>query len=72
MSLPFSTPPSKVSLTPFKVAIPKSKIRDLEVLLSIPSFAPRTYENSQTDGRYGVNTNWLKAMWNLWQQSYDW
>lgn len=74
MSLPFSTPPStaKTSITPFKVAVPQAKIVELETLLKIAKFAPHTYENSQTDRRYGVGTDWLVTMRDLWLRSYSW
>ncbi|KAJ5334940.1 hypothetical protein N7452_007343 [Penicillium brevicompactum] len=72
MSLPFGTPPSGVSLTPFKVSIPKAKISELRTLLEVARFAPHTYENSQTDRRYGVGTDWLVTMRDLWLRSYKW
>jgi hypothetical protein len=74
MSLPFSTPPSaaKISLTPFKVAVPQVKLDELETLLKLAKFAPHTYENSQTDRRYGVGTDWLITMRDLWLRSYNW
>jgi microsomal epoxide hydrolase len=72
MSLPFSNSPSGVSLTPFNVAIPEEKLSLLKGFLDLAKFAPPTYENSQTDRRYGVDTNWLVTMSNLWRNSYDW
>jgi microsomal epoxide hydrolase len=72
MSLPFSTPPSKVSLVPFKAGVPEAKINLLRAFLDLAKFAPPTYENSQTDRRYGVDTDWLVTMSKLWRQSYDW
>ncbi|CDM31988.1 hypothetical protein DTO013E5_9654 [Penicillium roqueforti] len=74
MSLLFSSPPSKAtaSLTPFKAAIPKAKLVELETLIKIAKVAPPTYENSQTDHRYGVNRDWLVNMQDQWLRSYDW
>ncbi|CAP85718.1 Pc20g03890 [Penicillium rubens Wisconsin 54-1255] len=74
MSLPFSTPPSKAtaSLTPFKATIPQAKLDELETLIKIAKIAPRTYENSQTDHRYGVSTDWLVTMRDRWLKSYNW
>jgi microsomal epoxide hydrolase len=74
MSLPFSTLPStaKTSITPFKLAVPKAKLVELETLLKVAKFAPHTYENSQTDRRYGVSTDWLVTMRDLWLWSYSW
>ena len=72
MALPFSTPPTEASLTPFKVSIPKAKISELQTLLQVAKFAPHTYENSQVDRRYGVGTDWLVTMRDLWLRSYSW
>lgn len=74
MSLPFSTPPSTTtaSLTPFKVTIPKAQLGELETLIKIAKLAPHTYENSQTDRRYGVTTDWLVTMRDQWLRSYHW
>lgn len=74
MSVPFGILPSApgVSPTPFKVAIPKAKISELETFLKVARFAPHTYENSQTDRRYGVGTDWLVTMRDLWLRSYNW
>ncbi|KAJ5154491.1 uncharacterized protein N7500_009930 [Penicillium coprophilum] len=72
--LPFSIPPSTAtaSLTPFKSAIPNAKLIELETLLKAAKFAPPTYENSQLDRRYGVSTDWLVTMRDLWLRSYHW
>lgn len=73
MSLPFSTlPTAKASITPFKATIPKAKLDELETLLKVAKFAPHTYENLQTDRRYGVSTDWLVTMRDLWLRSYRW
>jgi microsomal epoxide hydrolase len=74
MSLPFSTPPSKAtaSLIPFKATIPQAKLDELETLIKIAKIAPPTYENSQTDHRYGVSTDWLVMMRDRWLRSYNW
>jgi Epoxide hydrolase N terminus. len=74
MSLPFSTPPSTAtaSLTPFKAIIPEAKLVELETLIKLAKLAPTTYENSRTDGRYGVTTDWLVAMRDQWLGSYHW
>lgn len=74
MSLPFSTLPSTAtaSLTPFKAAIPKAALVELETLIKLAKLAPPTYENSQTDRRYGVTTDWLVIMRDQWLRSYNW
>ncbi|CAI7577403.1 unnamed protein product [Penicillium glandicola] len=74
MSLPFSTPlsTSTAFLTPFKVAITEDKLVELETLIKLAKLAPPTYENSQTDRRYGVTTDWLVTMRDQWLRTYHW
>ncbi|KAJ5614431.1 hypothetical protein N7528_008085 [Penicillium herquei] len=74
MSLPFSTlpPTAKIIPTPFTVSIPKQQLDDLETLIRLSKLAPHTYENSQLDSKYGVTTDWLVTMRDLWLRSYKW
>lgn len=74
MSLPFSTLPvsARISPTPFKAAIPNDKLSELETLLKLSKLAPDTYENSQTDRRYGATSVWLKTMREQWLNSFSW
>ena len=74
MSKPFSTLPStaRVTPTPFEVAIPKDRLTEMETLIKLAKLAPPTYENTQTDCRYGITTHWLVTMRELWLRSYKW
>ncbi|CEJ57229.1 hypothetical protein PMG11_05930 [Penicillium brasilianum] len=74
MSQPFSILPvtAKIIPKPFTVAIPKEKLTDMETLIRLSKLAPQTYENSQSDMRYGVTTDWLIDMKEQWLQSYNW
>lgn len=74
MSRPFSTLPSeaRVSPIPFTVAIPKDRLTEMETLIKLSKLAPLTYENSQTDSRYGVTKDWLVTMREQWLRSYKW
>lgn len=74
MSQPFSVLPAtaKILPKPFTVAIPKEKLTDMETLIRLSKLAPQTYENSQSDMRYGVTTDWLIDMKAQWLQSYNW
>lgn len=74
MSLLFNTLPAtaRVSPTPFKIAVHKSQLTELETLIKLSKLAPHTFENSQTDGRYGVTTDWLVTMRDQWLRSYKW
>lgn len=71
---PFSTLPAtaKVSPRPFKVAIPEEKLNETKQLIKLAKFAPQTYENTQSDMRYGVTASWLDSMLRQWTTSYDW
>jgi microsomal epoxide hydrolase len=74
MSQPFSTLPAtaRIPPKPFTVAIPKEKLADMETLIRLSKLAPDTYENSQSDMRYGVTTSWLVSMRDQWLKSYNW
>lgn len=74
MSRLFSTLPStaRVEPTPFKVAIHKNRLTEMETLIKLAKLAPHTYENSQTDCRYGVTRDWLVTMREQWLRSYKW
>lgn len=74
MSRPFGTLPAtaKGDATPFEVSIPKEKLSDLETLIRLSKLAPPTYENSQSDRRYGVTRDWLVTMREQWLGSYKW
>lgn len=74
MSRPFGTLPStaKISPTPFTVSIPKTQLDELKTLIELSKLAPHTYENLQIDARYGVTTDWLITMKDLWLRSYKW
>lgn len=73
MSRPFGKLPAtaRVEPIPFKIAVPKDRLRDMETLIKLAKLAPHTYENSQTDYRYGVTTDWLVTMRDLWLR-YKW
>lgn len=74
MSILFSTLPAtaRTSPTPFKVAIPKSQLTELETLIKLSKLAPPTFENSEVDSPYGITTHWLVAMRDQWLRSYKW
>ena len=74
MSRPFGTLPStaKISPIPFTVSIPKTQLDELRTLIELSKLAPHTYENSQIDARYGVTSDWLITMKDLWLRSYKW
>jgi microsomal epoxide hydrolase len=44
----------------------------METLIRLSKLAPDTYENSQSDMRYGVTTGWMLSMRDQWLKSYNW
>lgn len=74
MSSPFSRIPStaKTIPTPFKVSFPDDKLADLKTLVRLSRTAPRTYENSQSDRRYGITSDWLNDLKEQWVADFDW
>lgn len=69
----FSTIPkgAKSQPKPFKAEIPDSAIEELKTLLKYSKIGPKTYENLQEDGRFGVKHSWLTEAKAKWEQ-YDW
>ena len=57
--------------SPFRASIPDVELEDFRHLLRLSKIGPRTYENEQSDGRFGITRDWLvnaKAEW----QTFDW
>lgn len=71
---PYSTPPSKCTLPlqPFKAEVPQKELDDFKQLVRLSPLGPQTYENSQTDQRYGVDWKWMSEAKELWETDYDW
>jgi microsomal epoxide hydrolase len=61
-----------ISITPFKVNIPDEDVEELKTLLRHSKIAPRTYESTFTNGRYGVSHEWLTHAKKVWLDDYDW
>lgn len=74
MAIPFSKLPSTASITPspFRVAVSEEQLADFKTLVKLSKIAPQTYENLQTDGRYGVTHEWMSAMKAEWLNKFDW
>ncbi|KAF2491201.1 epoxide hydrolase [Lophium mytilinum] len=69
----FATPPpgASASLKPFTVNIADSRVSELHQLVKLSKIDIPTYENQQTDGRFGISRSWLidaKAAW----EKFDW
>jgi len=70
----YSTIPStaKVQPKPFKVEIDANDISSMKHLLAHSKIGPATYENQQTDRRFGMNRDWLINAKKHWETEYDW
>ena len=67
--LPFE--PS-IPIKPFTLDIPRKDIEELQTLIKLSRFVPKSYENSQADGRYGVTHDWMTKAVDVWKNSYNW
>jgi microsomal epoxide hydrolase len=74
MSAPFSRIPSTARVTPsaFTASIPQEQLSDLRTLVKLSKIAPPTYENSQSDYRFGITSDWLVAIREKWINDFDW
>ncbi|THC96524.1 hypothetical protein EYZ11_004023 [Aspergillus tanneri] len=74
MSAPFSKLPAAATIapTPFTSSIPQDQLDDLRTLLKLSKIAPPTYENTQTDRRFGVTSDWLTTVREKWLNDFDW
>ncbi|PYH45409.1 epoxide hydrolase family protein [Aspergillus saccharolyticus JOP 1030-1] len=73
MANPFGDVPSgaKIPPKPFQLNIPREKLEELSVLVSISKVSPPTYENSQEDRKYGITRDWLLHARQDWKD-FDW
>jgi microsomal epoxide hydrolase len=60
------TPPK-----PFKLEIPEENLRSFKELLRLSRTGPKTFENQQEDGRFGVSQAWLENAKTEWEK-FDW
>lgn len=74
MSLSFSHSPnaSKATSRPFKVNIPDDDLQRLKTLLGAAPLGVETWENKQTDGKFGVSRVWLANARSVWLNDFDW
>lgn len=63
---------AKAQPKPFKVEIDANEIQVMKHLLAHSKIGPATYENQQTDRRFGMNRDWLIKAKKYWETTYDW
>ena len=61
-----------LGLTDFKVAIPEVELNDFKELLRLSRLGPKTYENLQKDGHFGVTYEWMSKAKSHWETNFDW
>ncbi len=61
-----------LELTRFTVAIPDNELRDFGELLRLSKLEPKTYENAQNDGQFGVTYEWMPNAKSHWETNFDW
>lgn len=64
------SPPS--SAKPFTLNIPDQDIDEWRQLLKLSKLAPKTWEGSQEDRRFGVTRKWLADTKDYWLNTYSW
>lgn len=70
----FATIPAGATLRPekFELKVSEQDLKDFKDLLRLSKLAPETYENTRTDGRYGVTHEWMSQTKAYWETKYDW
>ncbi|KAA8651702.1 epoxide hydrolase family protein [Aspergillus tanneri] len=71
---PYGTlpPNAQVQPEPFTLRIPDYEIEELRRLLELAKIGPKTWENQQNDGRFGVSYNWLANARDYWRSKFNW
>jgi len=66
--------PQSARLRPekFQVSVSEQELSDFKELLRLSRLAPQTYENLQSDGRFGVTHEWMSETKEYWETKYDW
>ncbi|KAK5193470.1 hypothetical protein LTR92_006839 [Exophiala xenobiotica] len=57
---------------PFQLKISDEQLTRFKNILRLSPLAPRTYENLQEDGRFGVTYEWISKAKDHWENKYDW
>lgn len=56
---------------PFTAHTPESAIDEFKTLLKLSKLPPKTYENQQSDRRFGVSLDWMQEAKSAWEK-FDW
>lgn len=66
------SPPEWRSFQPFKVHISDNALHNLSTLLRLSWLPEESFENMQSDRRYGVTLPWMKKAKDAWETQFDW
>ncbi|KAH7133922.1 Alpha/Beta hydrolase protein [Dactylonectria macrodidyma] len=70
----YSTLPRPISIEASKYRV-ETAPQDLQALLNLvrnSKLGPRTFENSQANGQYGLTYEWMSQAKSYWETSFDW
>ena len=63
---------ASLDVTRFTLAIPDTQLADFNQLLRLSKLGPKTYENLQKDGRFGLTYDWMSTAKSHWETKFDW
>lgn len=61
-----------LQLEKFELHVSEQDLKDFKDLVRLSKLAPETYENTRSDGRYGVTHEWISQGKKYWETQYDW
>lgn len=67
--LPFGV---KQEPIPFNLSISGKELQNFQTLLQLSPIADETFENLQTDQRFGVSREWVLDTKDYWSTTFDW
>ena len=61
-----------LSIRPYNVSIPDEVVQNMRQILQLSRLPRDTFENTQTDRRYGVPLSWISNAKREWETNFDW
>lgn len=70
----YDTLPSGASskVEKFTVQVSDEDLSSFKELLRLSQLGPKTYENLQSDQRFGVTYEWMQQAKAYWEKEFDW
>lgn len=63
---------ASIEVSPFRLATSSDELQSFRHLIRLSKLGPRTYENSSTDGKYGLSYEWMTEAKAYWENTFDW